>query len=168
VTLDELLLRSDVEAFLYLEARLADESRYDEWLALFDEEVHYWVPRGPANYDPATRVSYINDNRNRLETRIRQLNTGVRHAQTPASPMRRVVANVEVLEVVEQIGSTIVTCSSNFVLREHSIQATNELRTWAGRATHRLRRTDHGWRIAAKTVELVNSSYSLPTMAFLL
>ena len=168
MTLDELLLRSDIEAFLYLEARLADESRYDEWLALFDDEVHYWVPRGPASYDPATRVSYINDNRNRLETRVRQLNTGVRYAQTPASPMRRVVANVEILDVVEQIGSTIVRCGSNFVLREHSTQANNELRTWAGRATHRLRRTDHGWRISAKTVELVNSSYSLPTMAFLL
>ncbi len=168
MTLGELLLRSDVESFLYLEARLADESRYDEWLDLFDDEVHYWVPQGRADYDPATRISYINDNRNRLETRVRQLNTGVRYAQTPASPMRRVISNVEVLEVIEEIGSTIVTCGSNFVLREHSIQATNELRTWAGRATHRLRRTDHGWRIAAKTVELVNSSYSLPTLAFVL
>jgi benzoate/toluate 1,2-dioxygenase beta subunit len=46
------------------------------------------------------------------------------------------------------------------------VQASNELRTWAGRATYRLRRTDGGLRIAAKTMELVNSSVSLPTLAF--
>ncbi len=168
VSIDHLLLRAEVEAFLYREARLADESRYDEWLALVDDEMHYWVPQGAADYDPTTRVSYINDNRNRLETRIRQLNTGIRYAQTPASPMRRVISNVELLAIDVDGPLTAVMVGSNFVLREHSIQATNELRTWAGRTTHRLHRTEVGWRMAAKTVELVNSSFSLPTMAFLL
>jgi benzoate/toluate 1,2-dioxygenase beta subunit len=157
-------IRAEVEAFLYLEARLADESRYEEWLELIDEEVPYWVPAGPADYDPVTRISYINDNRSRLETRVRQLATGVHYVQTPPSPMRRVISNIELLE----IGDDHVVSGSNFVLFEHSVQATNELRTWAGRATHRLRRTDGGLRIAAKTMELVNSSVSLPTLAFIL
>lgn len=163
-------LRLEIEAFLFREARLADESRYDEWLALFDDEVHYWVPAGPADYDPATRISYVNDNRGRLETRIRQLQTGVRWAQTPPSPMRRVVSNVEILERDGDpaVDGAICVAGSNFVLYEHSVQASNELRIWAGRATHRLRRVDDRWRIRAKTVELVNASVSLPTLAFLL
>jgi 3-phenylpropionate/cinnamic acid dioxygenase small subunit len=158
-------LRAAVEAFLFLEARLADESRYEEWFALFDEDdVHYWVPAGAADYDPATRVSYVNDNRGRLETRVRQLGTGVRYAQTPPSPMRRVVSNVEVLAVDDHH----VEVAANFVLHELSAQATNEIRVWAGRATYRLRRSGDDFRIRSKVVELVNASRPLPTLAFLL
>ncbi|MFT7599670.1 MAG: 3-phenylpropionate/cinnamic acid dioxygenase small subunit [Acidimicrobiales bacterium] len=162
--IEALVLRAKVEAFLFLEARLADESRYDEWLELFDDEVMYWVPKGRADYDPTTMISYINDNRGRLETRVKQLLTGVHYAQTPQSPMRRVISNVEVGP--EDDG--LLTVRSNFVLYEHSIQASNELRVWAAHATHRLRTVDDGFRIRAKTVELVNSSRSLPTLAFLL
>jgi 3-phenylpropionate/cinnamic acid dioxygenase small subunit len=157
-------LRAEVEAFLFLEARLADESRYEEWLALMDDEVHYWVPKGRADYDTAQRVSFVNDNRQRLETRVRQLGTGIHYAQTPPSPMRRVISNVELIEV----GDSEIVAGSNFVLYEHSIQASNELRIWAGRATHRLRRVGGELRIRAKTVELVNGGGPLPTLAFLL
>ena len=60
------------------------------------DDMHYWVPAGPADYDPATRLCYINDNRSRLATRIRQLNRASARADTgvtdaPAGP------NVELL-----------------------------------------------------------------------
>ena len=152
---DDRDLRAEVEQLLFLEARLADESRYEEWLGLMTEDVRYWVPSGPADYDPDTRISFVNDNRSRLETRVRQLLTGVRYAQTPPSPMRRVISNLE----IDTTGTDgTITAGSNFVLYELSAQATNELRIWAGRATHKIRRTDSGLRIAAKTVELVNAS----------
>ncbi len=158
-------LRAEVEALLFLEARLADESRYEEWLALMTDDVRYWVPSGPADYDPDTRISFVNDNRSRLETRVRQLLTGVRYAQTPPSPMRRVISN---LEIDSTDTDDTITAGSNFVLYELSAQATNELRIWAGRATHRIKRIDGELRIASKTVELVNASQPLPTLAFLL
>lgn len=163
-------LRAEVEAFLYLEARLADESRYEEWLALFDDPTQYWVPAGPADYDPdtATRVSYVNDNRNRLETRVRQLGTGFRYAQTPPSPMRRVLGNLEILGAGDDPSGGLLDVGSNFVLYELSAQASNEIRIWAGRTTHTLRRTDDGFLIRRKVVELVNASRPLPTLAFLL
>ena len=81
VPVSDAMLR-EIAAFLYLEARLADESRYAEWEALVTDDMHYWVPKGAADYDPTARLSYINDNRARLATRIRQLQTGLRHAQT--------------------------------------------------------------------------------------
>lgn len=165
----ELALRLEVEAFLFREARLADESRYDDWLALFDDPTHYWVPAGPADYDPelATKVSYVNDNRNRLETRVRQLGTGVRYAQTPPSPMRRVISNVELLGQPLD-GDELLDVAANFVLYELSAQASNEIRIWAGRTTHTLRRVTDGFLIRRKVVELVNASRPLPTLAFLL
>lgn len=109
-------LRREIEDFLYLGARLAEESRYDEWEALVADDMQYWVPRGRADYDPADRLSYINDNRARLATCIRQLKTGLRHAQTPPSPIRRIVSNIEILAVDNDAG--VYTVGSNFVLYE--------------------------------------------------
>ena len=40
------------EQFLLLEARLLDEARFDEWLALFTPEASYWVPSEPGQADP--------------------------------------------------------------------------------------------------------------------
>ncbi len=164
----------EVSQFLYREARYADDSAYQEWLALWDDtDIVYWVPSGKADYDPDTRISYINDNRNRLQTRIRQLQTGQRYAQTPASPMRRVISNIELLHDggggAEGHGAHEIVTASNFVLYEHSIQASDQLRLWVGRSTHRLRRRPNGELcIGAKTVELVNATRALPTLAFLL
>ena len=127
--------RREIEAFVFLEARLADESRYGEWEALTTDDFHYWVPNGRADYDPATRLSYVNDNRARLATRIRQLESGVRHAQTPPSPMRRLITNIEVRAA--DAGEVVV--SANQVVYELAAQSTGELRVWPGQVTYRLR-----------------------------
>ena len=64
--------RLEVEAFLFKEARLADESRYSEWEALVDDDMHYWVPLQESQEPDSDQVSILNDNRTRLATRIRQ------------------------------------------------------------------------------------------------
>ena len=156
--------RREIEDFLFHEAMLADESRYEEWEALVTDDIHYWVPSGDGDYEPGTRMSFLNDNRTRLATRIRQLETGVRYSQVPKSPMRRMISNIQVLD----IDGDEYEVASNFVLYEHAVQATGEIRVWAGRTTHRLRRTDDGLRIAAKKVELVNSTEALPNLSFII
>jgi 3-phenylpropionate/cinnamic acid dioxygenase small subunit len=150
-----------VEAFLYLEARLADEARYSEWESLWDDDGLYWVPMSP-DTDPNTDLSYVYDNRRRIHSRVAQLNTGTRHSQTPPSKMRRLLTNLEVLGQDDET----VTVGSNFVLYEYRYGMT----VWAGRVVHRVRTTDpeRGPRLVAKTVHLVNAGDPLPTMAFLL
>ena len=146
-------------AFIYHEARLADEARYSEWEALWDDRATYWVPMAP-DADPETSVSYINDNRARIRSRVAQLNTGVRHSQTPPSVLRRTVSNFEVTDA----DGDAVTVASNFVLVEYRFAAT----LWAGRYLHTIRRTEGGLRLAGKTVHLVNAGGPIPTMAFLI
>lgn len=156
-------IQREAEAFVFLEARLADESRYAEWEELVTDDFHYWVPNGKPDYDPATRLSYVNDNRARLGTRIRQLQTGLRHAQTPPSPLCRVVSNVEVVKV----DGDEVTVKTNQVVYEVSAQSTSALRVWPGHVTFRLRRVEGRWRMAAKTVELLITGDALPNLTFL-
>ena len=56
----------EVAQFLFREARFADESRYDDWEALWTDDALYWVPAGGADIDPVSHVSVIYDNRNRI------------------------------------------------------------------------------------------------------
>jgi 3-phenylpropionate/cinnamic acid dioxygenase small subunit len=159
---------ADVRAatdFLALEARLADEGRYAEWLALWTDDAVYWVPAStdPAA-DPDKHLSHIYDNRARLETRVKMLQTGVRWSQAPPSLMRRVIGNVEVREA--ERGELLA--ESNFILGELAVQAKHEMHWWVGRATHGLRRVDGTLRLAAKTVVLVNAAEPLPNLGFLL
>ena len=162
--------RREISEFLYHEAVLADESRYEDWVALVTDDIHYWVPFGAGDYEPGSRVSFLNDNRNRLTTRIQQLMSGRRYSQVPKSPMRRVISNIQILAVYpgDNGDGDEYEVGSNFVLYEHAVQATNDMRIWVGRTTHRLRRTDEGLRIAAKKVDLVNSTSALPNMAFII
>jgi 3-phenylpropionate/cinnamic acid dioxygenase small subunit len=154
----------EVTDFLYAEARLADEARYAEWLGLWTDDAVYWVPATTdPGADPNRQLSHVYDNRARLETRVKMLQTGLRHSQEPASLMRRVVSNIE----ARAEGGEWVA-ESNFVLAELAVQARRELHWWAGRATHRLRRVDGALRLAAKTVVLVNAAEPLPNLSFLL
>jgi 3-phenylpropionate/cinnamic acid dioxygenase small subunit len=153
-------IEPDVAAFVHLEARLADEAHYTEWEALWDDDGVYWVPMDP-DHDPTVNLSYIYDNRRRIRSRVAQLNTGVRHAQTPPSVMRRMITN---LEVLARQGD-IVEIGANFVLYEYREVMT----VWPGRVLYRIRRIPDGpLRLVAKTVHLVHAGGPLPNLAFLI
>ena len=151
--------------FLYREARFADEARYAEWHALWTEDGVYWVP---ATTDPGAspdqHISHIYDNRARLDTRVKLLQTGHRYSQEPASPMRRLISNIEVTR--SEDGELVV--ESNFILAELSIQAKHEMHWWVGHTTHRLRRVEGQLRMSHKKVVLINAAEPLPNLAFLI
>jgi len=153
--------RREVEDFLYLEARLQDEGRYDEWEALWAEDAHYWVPANGDDIDPSRQISIINDNRRRIHTRVEQLKTGERHTQVPPSRTRRIISNVE----IESAEDGEVVAGSNFILME---SRSGRLTTWAGRTQHTLRHENGGFALVRKKVMLVNNSDALPTLSFLI
>ena len=156
--------RSVVE-FLYREARLADEACYADWHALWADDGVYWVPASTdPDVDPDTQISHIYDNRQRIATRVKLLETGHRASQSPASPMRRLISNIEVRRTDD--GELIA--ESNFILVELSVQAKHETHVWAGRTTHRLRRVDGELKMSRKTVVLVNAAEPLPNLSFLI
>ncbi|MFR9806857.1 aromatic-ring-hydroxylating dioxygenase subunit beta [Pseudonocardia sp. RS010] len=150
-----------IEQFLFREARLADEHHFDEWESLWTDDGLYWVPANADDIDPMTQMSIIHDNRSRIRTRIKQLNTGRRLSQEPRSRLRRVVSNVELLG--EREGD--VEVGANFVLVE-SRERGKEL--WAGRYTYRLRIVDGELRMSYKKVALVDNARAISSLSFLI
>ncbi|HYT38103.1 MAG TPA: aromatic-ring-hydroxylating dioxygenase subunit beta [Acidimicrobiia bacterium] len=160
--LDTDLLRS-VEQFLFLEARLADEGDYDGWEALWTDDGVYWIPANGDDIDPSTQMSILFDNRSRISLRVRQLKSDKRHAQNPRSRLRRLLANVELLDAGAGDDGDVVV-GANFLIHESRDRGTT---LWGGRTEYRLRRVDGAWRMARKKVMLVDNDRALPTLAFL-
>ena len=144
------------EQFLFHEARLLDEQRYEEWLALFTEDATYWVPLEHGQKDPLEPSSILPDDRTRLELRVTQL----RHPRAQArQPLARTVHQVSNVTVD---GDTV---RSNLMVVEFRNE---KQRVYGALVEHRLRRNGDAFRIARKRVDLVNSEGELDGIAILL
>jgi len=153
--------RERVERFIYDEAQLMDEHRYDEWLALWTDDALYWVPSGRDDINPKREISLIYDDRVRLQVRIARLKSGFAHAQEPKSRMRRVVSNI----VIEEVENGEILVQSNFLLAELR-RGKQDL--FAGRTMHRLRPHDGSFKLVSKKVLLVNNDEYIDNLTFLI
>lgn len=140
-----------VQSFLTREARLIDEGRFNDWLEHFTDDCLYWVPVTAGGGDPTTEVSHAFDDRRRLTDRVYWLRTGLAFSQIPASRTRRVIGNVETT-VDPATGEQLVR--SNVVVHEFRAGVTKTYPGWYG---HVLRKTEGGWRIKLKQINLLDS-----------
>ena len=149
------------EAFLLHEARLLDDGRFDDWLALFTPDAWYWVPSEPDQADPAETVSLIYDDRRLLETRVRRLASPRMYSQEPRSRTSRLIGNVTIEEAgprptLPRTRSRLgweCTVRSKFVMIEYRRE---QQRIFGGTVLHRLVQADGRIMIAWKRVDLVN------------
>ena len=130
--------------FCFREARLADENRYDEWFALWTEDVRYWVPVNIDDYDPDEHVSIIYDDRERLELRIAAAQVGRRLGAGAA--VADAAADLEHRDRARPGRRTNTWSISNFVLGE--LRRGREGTYFAPAKAHPAhdRRTVCGWR----------------------
>src|SRR5947208_11921652 len=89
-------VRDHFRLLLEREARLLDELRFDEWLAMYAPECIYWVPGTPGGGDPRREIAISFDDRRRMEDRIYRLRTGYAWSQAPKSRTVRLISNVRV------------------------------------------------------------------------
>lgn len=95
--LDAVLLRHQVETFLFHEADLLDSWKLEEWQELFADEALYLVPPTDVagdDADPATSLFYVFDDRTRIRERVVRLEKKGAHSEFPRSKTRHLVSNV--------------------------------------------------------------------------
>lgn len=157
-----MLSKDRAEEFIYREAQFADEHRFDEWLALWDEQdILYWVPAGGDDIDPRRHVSLVYNNTHALiEERITRLKNRNMHAQQPRSRMRRLLSNM----VIAQDDGRCAQVEANFLLAE---LRSGKQDLFAGRTIYQLRYDATSIRLAGKKVLLLNNDECIDNLTFL-
>lgn len=159
-----MLTAETAATLLYQEALYLDERRWDEWLALYLQTARYWVPawksEGESTSDPDCEISLIYyESRAGLEDRIWRLKSGLSVASNPLRRTAHSVTNVLVSDASKP-GEADVKATFNVGVFDPRRKTSH---AFFGRYNYRLRHTPEGWRIAAKTILLMNDN--IPAVA---
>ncbi|MCY1210775.1 Benzene 1,2-dioxygenase subunit beta [compost metagenome] len=148
---DRWALLQEVSEFLFAEADLLDERRYEEWLDLLADDYQYSVPlRMNVEYaDADTRgetkagseVCWFDEPKSTVELRVMQLATGVHWAEEPVSRVSHLVTNIR----IEEVTWPEVKLSSRFLVYRNRVA--DETDFFVGRRKDTLRKTDDGWQV---------------------
>ena len=165
---NELAIR-DIEQFLYREARLLDERRFHDWLALFTDDVRYWMAARPNRYPASSKaiaildlqryvgedpvgseeLALFDETKETLAGRVARLDTGMAWAEDPPSRTRHFIANIEV-EPGEADSEFRVR--SNYIVYRNRGEMEQDF--YVGARDDLLRRIDGSWRIARRRLIL--------------
>ncbi|MDB4224952.1 aromatic-ring-hydroxylating dioxygenase subunit beta [Granulosicoccus sp.] len=135
--------------FIYAEARMLDEQRYDEWLALWLDDGHYWMPLDYQQTDPHLVTSFMYEDLFMLRLRVQRLNGARTFSQKPKSRSNHVIQRPFIDELHED--KIITNTSMHYVETRMDDQFLLALT-----ATHELRIVEGTIRIANKRVDLLN------------
>jgi 3-phenylpropionate/cinnamic acid dioxygenase small subunit len=162
-----LLLAQDVAEFLYREAELLDERRYEEWLALLADDIRYWMPmRRNVKFGESEReftragtdIAWFDEGKDTLTRRVRQIQTGIHWAEEPQSRIAHLVSNVQLVEVTPSVAEPQeIAVKCRFLIYRNRVETETDL--LIGKREDRLRRVAHAqgaddWQIARRTIIL--------------
>ena len=145
----------DIEQFLFHEALLLDESRYQEWLELLTDDIWYFCPliEFVDGIEPTVVEQgghYFDENKQSLRNRCQWLNSPYAHIENPPSLKRRLISNVAV-----QQHDGGVAAQSNFLLWQIRPRDSDGV-LFAGRREDRLRRVDDEWKLCERKIQLAH------------
>jgi 3-phenylpropionate/cinnamic acid dioxygenase small subunit len=166
-SVDAALLR-EVEQFLYWEARLLDERRFEEWVALFTDDVHYWMPsrstrlRKDLDHELTTadEIHFLDEDRTSLSGRVARLYTGQAWAEEPPSRTQHLITNVAV-ETTERPEE--YRAFSNFLVYRSRLEREEDF--FVGARQDLLRRIDSGFQIARRQIVLAQNVLSAKNLS---
>lgn len=149
-------LQFEIEQFLFHEAELIDQRRFDDWLQLLADDLEYWMPvrSTRALGDEANEFAkpgesaFFDDDKASMEQRVRKLRTGYAWAEDPPSRTRHCVSNVR----IEPLPDGLVEVRCNFMLYRSRLAADEDL--WVGRREDRLRRNGESFLITRRHIYL--------------
>ncbi len=154
--MSRMMLQFEIEQFYYAEAALLDDRRFGDWLALFAEDAHYWMPiRRTMTSNELDReftapgaMAFFDDDRMMLAARVKKLATGYSWSEDPPSRTRHLVTNVRIVR--DEEGELAV--NTNFHL--YRTRLNSEEDNWIGSRKDVLRRTPEGLKIVTRHIFL--------------
>jgi 3-phenylpropionate/cinnamic acid dioxygenase small subunit len=141
--------------FVYAEARLLDELRFEDWLNLYTEDGYYWMPLAHGQTDPKLHASLMYEDKLLLRVRVERLAGQRTFSQQPKSRCHHLLQ----APTVEHGHPDAAPNEGRHVVRTafHYVETRQDTQTlFAGWATHQLVEQDGALRIRLKRVDLVN------------
>lgn len=155
-------LIDEVSALIHLEARLIDERRYDDWVALFAEDARYWVPVSRDMTSPREGPSHFHDDIQVMRVRTHRLANPRAFGAEPPPRTAHIVSGI----TIDADGDLIAVGSSQIMLEYRNRDGFEaDSRLFGGRVTHHLRREGETLRIVMKRIDLVNAEGPFNAMA---
>ena len=162
-TPDFYALKEEIEEFLYEEAELLDQRRYDAWLGLLADDLVYFMPmrRNVKAGEHAARentregrdISWFEEDKWTLAKRCEQITTGVHWAEEPLSRVCHMVSNVQLLAVTPSVETPReVTVRSRFLVYQNRVETETYL--FVGKRTDTLRKHGDGWKLSRREIVL--------------
>jgi 3-phenylpropionate/cinnamic acid dioxygenase small subunit len=168
-------LRMEIEEFLYREADLIDTRQFDEWLTFFSDDLHYRMPlvQNLAVKDIAKEyltepldVSWFDEGKDTLATRVAQIKTGVHWAEEPLSRTVHFVSNVRIVSVTpENADPQEVTVRCKFLVYRN--RNSDEEDKVFGSREDVLCRHEGSWQICKRTIYISQSVLLSSSLSFL-
>jgi len=157
-----LLLKAEIEDFLYREAELLDERRYEDWLALLADDIRYWMPmRRNVKVDDREReftregldISWFDEGKETLTRRVRQIQTGIHWAEEPVSRISHLLSNIQLIEVnPSPVAPADVSVRCRFLVYRNRVETETDI--LVGKREDMLRRVGGDWQIARRKILL--------------
>ena len=153
---ENMLLQYEVEQFLYHEARLLDERKFDDWLNLLTDDIHYWMPirrttmvRDIENeFTAPGAMAFFDDDKAYLAIRVKKMAAGNAWSEDPPSRTRHFVTNIRIVD----IQGDEITIEANFHLYRTRLDSEED--SWIGRREDVIRRSDGNFMIARRHIFL--------------
>ena len=156
------LLVHEIAEFLYREAELLDERRYEEWLALLADDIRYWMPmRRNVKFGEdereftreGTDIAWFDEGKETLIRRVRQIQTGIHWAEEPQSRIAHLVSNVQVVEASPSVAEAReVAVKCRFLIYRNRVETETDI--LVGKREDLLRRAGGDWQIARRKIIL--------------
>ena len=160
--LTRLLLKEEIEEFLYQEAELLDERRYEEWLSVLTEDIRYFMPmRRNVKFGELDReftregqdINWFDEGKDTLTRRVNQILTGIHWAEEPLSRICHLVSNVQVLQATpEATDPQEVRVKSRFLVYRNRVQTETDI--LVGKREDLLRKVGGHWKVAQRKIIL--------------
>ena len=168
------LLKQKLEDFLYHEAELLDERRYEAWLELLADDVRYWMPmRRNVKFGELEReftregqdINWFDEGKETLTRRVQQILTGVHWAEEPLSRLCHMISNVQILHIQPSVVEPAeVTVKCRFLIYRNRVETETDI--LVGKREDVLRRVHGQWQISQRKVILDQSVLLAKNLTF--
>ena len=143
--------RDDLIDFVYDEAAMIDQMRWDDWLALFHKDGRYWMPLEWQQDDPVLQPSLMYEDRLLLTVRVERLAGERTFSQKPRSRCHHLLERPRIISMGEEDG--LYKLRTSFIYTE---TRGDLLERYSGWVSHELIEEDGALQIKLKRIDLVN------------